>query len=415
MREGWKNSTLGESCQIKPPKREARDHLAANDMVSFVPMNCLGIREKYFMTAENRPLQSVSGSYTYFAEGDVLLAKITPCFENGKLGIARGLTNSVGFGSSEFIVFRPREGLDTEYLFYFLSQNSFRDAGAKVMSGAVGHKRVPKEFIENFQIPLPPLTEQKRIVAILDEAFAGIDAAVANTEKNLANARELFESYLNSVFSQRGEGWVEMPLSDIAFIRSALVDPRKSEFSDLSHVGAGNITSKTSEIVNVQTAYEEGLKSGKFLFDNSMVLYSKIRPYLEKVAKPDFSGLCSADIYPLSTNAEHLCRNFLYYMLLSKDFTDYAVAGSARAGMPKVNRGHLFRYRAMLPGVSEQKRLVGSLDDVASESQRLGSIYQQKLTALAELKQSLLQKAFSGELTADKAASDATLKEEVCP
>lgn len=402
MREVWEKSTLGESCQIKPPKKEARNRLAVDDMVSFVPMNSLGIRQKGFEAAEDRALQSVSGSYTYFAEGDVLLAKITPCFENGKLGLARGLTNGVGFGSSEFIVFRPKETLDAEYLFYFLSQDSFRDAGAKVMSGAVGHKRVPKEFIADLPLPLPPLPEQKRIVAILDDAFASIDAAVANTEKNLANARKLFESYLDSVFSQRDDGWVEMPLSDIASIRSALVDPRKSEFSDLSHVGAGNITSKTGEIVNVQTAYEEGLKSGKFLFDNSMVLYSKIRPYLEKVAKPDFSGLCSADIYPLSPNAEHLCRNFLYYMLLSKDFTDYAVAGSARAGMPKVNRGHLFQYRAVLPSVSEQKRLVGSLEDVASESQRLGSIYQQKLTALAELKQSLLQKAFSGELTAEK-------------
>ncbi len=221
MRKEWESSTLGESCQIKPPKKEARNHLAANDMVSFAPMNNLGIREKDFKAAEDRPLQSVSGSYTYFAEGDVLLAKITPCFENGKLGIARRLTNGIGFGSSEFIVFRPGEELDAEYLFYFLSQDSFRDAGAKVMSGAVGHKRVPKEFIENFPLPLPPLPEQKIIVAILDEAFAGIDAAIANTKKNLANARELFESYLIAVFSQQDEGWSSHKLSDLGTITSS--------------------------------------------------------------------------------------------------------------------------------------------------------------------------------------------------
>ena len=145
----------------------------------------------------------VVGSYTYFAEHDVLLAKITPCFENGKLGIARGLKNGIGFGSSEYVVFRSTGDIDPKYLFYFLSRDSFRREGAKVMSGAVGHKRVPKEFIENYPIPLPSAKEQKRIVAILDEAFAGIDAAIANTEKNLANARELFESYLNSVFSKR--------------------------------------------------------------------------------------------------------------------------------------------------------------------------------------------------------------------
>ncbi len=246
------------------------------------------------------------------------------------------------------------------------------------------------------------MPEQKRIVAILDEAFAGIETAIANTEINLANARELFDSYLDAVFSRCGEGWIERYLADISYIGSRLIDPRKTEFSDLPHVGAGNIMSKTGELVNVQTASEEGLKSGKFLFDKSMVLYSKIRPYLEKVARPNFNGLCSADVYPLSPKDQYLSKDFLYYMLLSKDFTNYAISGSARAGMPKVNREHLFRYRAALPGVEEQRRLVDSLDDVASESRKLESIYQQKLTALKELKQSLLQKAFSGKLTADK-------------
>lgn len=103
-------------------------------------MNMLGIRQKELEATEERPLESVSGSYTYFADGDVLLAKIAPCFENSKLGIAHGLTNGVGFGSSEIVVFRPDESLDAEYLFYFLSQDSFCDAGASVMSGAVGHK-----------------------------------------------------------------------------------------------------------------------------------------------------------------------------------------------------------------------------------------------------------------------------------
>lgn len=262
-------------------------------------------------------------------------------------------------------------------------------------------KHISSRQIKAIEFPVPPISEQKRIVAILDEAFAGIDTAIANTEKNLANARELFESYLNAEFSQRGEGWTERLLSDISKIDSSLVDPRKAELSNLPHVGAANMVSKTGAIVNVQTAYEEGLKSGKFLFDESMVLYSKIRPYLEKVARPSFTGLCSADVYPISPKSEYLLRDFLYYMLLSKEFTDYAIAGSARAGMPKINRGHLFQYRAALPSIKEQQRLIDSLDNVALESQRLEMIYKQKLTALARLKQSLLQKAFSGELTAD--------------
>lgn len=401
MRNGWNYVPLGKACQIKPPKKEAKECLNQTDLVSFVPMHDLGIRKKYFSPVEEKLFGKVSGSYTYFAEGDVLLAKITPCFENGKLGIARGLTNRVGFGSSEFIVFRPGGLLNPEFLFYYLSQDSFRDAGQRVMSGAVGHKRVPKEFIENHLIPLPPLTEQKRIVAILDEAFTGIDAAIANTQKNLANARELFESYLNSMFCQRGKSWIERTLAEVSGISSKLVDPKAAKYQHMLHVGAGNIDSMKGSLVDLQTAKEERLKSGKFEFDETMVLYSKIRPYLMKVVRPDFSGLCSADIYPLSPNNELICRDFLYYLLLSNDFTEYAIAGSARAGMPKVNREHLFAYKTYFPEVEEQRRLVNKLDAVASESQRLESIFQNKLSSLVELKQSLLQKAFSGELTDD--------------
>ena len=205
MTQSWSRTTLAEACQIKPPKKMAKQTLSDADSVSFVPMDQLGIYTKAIDTDGTRPLAEVYGSYTYFAENDVLLAKITPCFENGKLGIARGLENGVGFGSSEFVVFRCRKKIDPEYLFYFLSQDRFRDAGSKVMTGAVGHKRVPKDFIERYEIPLPLLPEQKRIVAILDEAFQGIDRAVANTEKNLANARELFESYLDAVLSANDE------------------------------------------------------------------------------------------------------------------------------------------------------------------------------------------------------------------
>lgn len=176
MKAGWEIKTLAEACQIKPPKAEARRALAGTDMVSFVPMENLGIDRKGFVAAQDKALDEVSGSYTYFADGDVLLAKITPCFENGKLGIAANLTNGIGFGSSEYIVFRPDKSLEKEWLYYFLSQESFKNANAERMSGAVGHKRVSKEFIESYPIPVPPLPEQQRIVGILDEAFEGITA-----------------------------------------------------------------------------------------------------------------------------------------------------------------------------------------------------------------------------------------------
>ena len=156
MKKLWEMKTLGEVCEIKPPKSEAREKVSAASLVSFVPMEDMGIDVKFVQATQTKMLSEVVGSYTYFADGDVLLAKITPCFENGKLGIADGLKNGIGFGSSEYFVFRSDATVCKEWLYYFLSRESFRVEGSARMTGAVGHKRVSKEFIESYPIPVPP-------------------------------------------------------------------------------------------------------------------------------------------------------------------------------------------------------------------------------------------------------------------
>ena len=255
-----------------------------------------------------------------------------------------------------------------------------------------------KDDIYNFPLPVPERIEQKRIVGILDKAFEGIATAKANAEKNLQNARALFESHLQAVFTQHSNRWAEKVFSDVCEISSTLVDPRIPEYQELPHVGGANIETKTGGVINLKTANEEGLKSGKFLFDETVVLYSKIRPYLMKVARPDFKGLCSADIYPLSAKRGQLNSDFLFHLLLAPEFTEYAIAGSARAGMPKVNRSHLFAYRIRLPPLIEQKHYAEQLDMLHKETQRLESLYNRKLASLDDLKRSLLHQAFSGQL-----------------
>jgi len=289
----------------------------------------------------------------------------------------------------------PDDRVNHKFLFYYLMSivQLLNDLG----TGAT-FKELSGGKLKEVTVPVPPLPEQQRIVGILDKAFEGITIAKVNAEKNLQNAHALFESHLNSIFTQHDEGWVEKAFSEVCEISSALIDPRLTEYQKLLHVGGANIESKTGTLIDLKTAKEEGLKSGKFLFNETMVLYSKIRPYLMKIARPSFVGLCSADIYPLSVKHGQLDRNFLFYLLLTPGFTDYAIAGSARAGMPKVNRDHLFAFRVRLPSLTKQKHYAKQLDGLHEETQRLESIYQQKLTALEELKKSLLHQAFSGEL-----------------
>lgn len=283
-----------------------------------------------------------------------------------------------------------------KWFLYYLHWKDLNGTLKRHFNGA-GIQHFTGEALARFEIPLPPLGEQQRIVAILDEAFAGIATARTNAEKNLQRVRAVFEQYRNVVLA-KSESWTEKRIGDICAITSVLVDPRREEFSGLPHIGAGNIEAQTGELFGVKTAREEGLISGKFMFDRSMVLYSKIRPYLKKVVRPDFDGLCSADIYPIAPVPGEVDRNFLFHLLLGKRFTHYAIEGSARAGMPKVNRDHLFEFRAWIPSLDEQASLAANLDSVHAETQRLEYLYHRKLAALDELKQSLLHRAFAGQL-----------------
>ena len=285
--------------------------------------------------------------------------------------------------------------VEPRFLFYGI--NSYLKAIEDV-TGYATVKHLSSKQILNIDFPLPSIGEQRRTVGILDEAFDSIATAKANAEKNVQNANALFESQLQSVFARRGEGRVEKKLGEVCAITSTLVDPRKKEFLDSTHIGAGNIESRSGTLVALKTAREEELISGKFLFDKSMVLFSKIRPYLRKVARPDFDGMCSADIYPLAPAANHITRDYLFHLLLSEHFTAYAIQGSARAGMPKVNREHLFEFQVWLPSVKAQTELTAKLDALAAETRHLDSIYEQKLDALDALSKSLLHQAFTGEL-----------------
>ncbi len=140
-------------------------------VVSFLPM--AGLSEHGFIvSAEERNIVEVNQGYTYFEEGDVLVAKITPCLENGKAAVVENLPHKIGFGSTEFHVLRPKESVTARYLFYMIWNPFFRHEASRNMTGSAGQKRVPADFFSRFTIPLPSLSEQKRITSILDKADA---------------------------------------------------------------------------------------------------------------------------------------------------------------------------------------------------------------------------------------------------
>ncbi len=393
MKTGWQTKPLADVCEIKPPKSEARERIATGALVSFAPMEDLGIDRKFLNASQVKPLASVVGSYTYFADGDVLLAKITPCFENGKLGIAAGLSNGIGFGSSEFVVFRPCANLDKEFLYYYLSRADFRSEGAARMGGAVGQQRVPKEFVESYPIPVPPLPEQRRIVGILDKAFEGIATAKANAEKNLQNARALFESHLQSVFTQRGEGWVEKPFSELCDLISGQHIDAADYNTEKKGIGYLTGPSDFGFLYPVVTKWTEHPKRTA-LKDDLLVTVKGAGVGKLNILKENEVAI-SRQLMAVRTNGTDV--RFLYAFLSTQ--LAHFQSLSKGATIPGISREDILDLPCPIPPTrQEQHTVVAKLYALSEETQRLESIYRRKLVALEALKKSLLHQAFSGEL-----------------
>ncbi|WP_335908969.1 MULTISPECIES: restriction endonuclease subunit S [Shewanella] len=298
--------------------------------------------------------------------------------------------------SSLAIIVPEKAYLSPEYLKYFLLSPEFQDHAISSKTGAA-IKRIVLRTIKNFNIPIAPLEQQKRIVEKLDALLTRIDTAIEHLQESITLADALLKSSLSSMLT-RQEHWDKVRLNDVCQITSKLCDPREEQYLDMFHIGGANITSFSGELIDLKTARDEKLISGKFPFDNSMVLYSKIRPYLMKVARPTISGICSADIYPLTPDKKRMTRDFLFYLLLSEQFTQYAIEGSSRAGMPKVNRNHLFNFEFHLPSIDEQRSICNSLDSLVKKTNEMSKELASKLSFLTGLRASILDSAFKGEL-----------------
>ncbi|MCP4523466.1 MAG: hypothetical protein GY828_04570 [Candidatus Gracilibacteria bacterium] len=198
----YEMKSIGDIVEFGPKKSETKLLDETTD-VSFVPMKYMNVKKMFFDSIEIKKLKDVYKGYTYFKDNDVLLAKVTPCFENGKSGIAKNLTNGIGFGSSEYYVFRSNNNISKEWIYYAVTTDKFLKEGANNMSGAVGLKRVTKEFILNYKIPLPPREKQKEIVSYLDEVFEKNKVIREGYESKLKDLEEMRQSILKEAFEGR--------------------------------------------------------------------------------------------------------------------------------------------------------------------------------------------------------------------
>ncbi len=321
----------------------------------------------------------------------------------GQVGILRfeATTNQAVCGIYPDSQFLP------EFIFYCLL--SKKD---ELVAQATGNAQpnISQIKIKNTEVPILPLPEQQRIVAILDEAFDGIATAKANAEKNLQNARALFESHLQSVFSQRGEGWIERSLGDVCDLLNGYAFKSEDAISDsetqLVRMGNlyGNILNlERSPVFYPDTFAEEYrrfiLKEGDIIISLTGTTGKEDYGYAVKIPECDQALLMNQRIAKFDAIKENLVnRDYLLHYLRSRIFLDalYPTAnGTRQANLSSVT---IKTLPIPLCSIQKQKMISMSLESLSQETQRLESIYQQKLTALNELKKSLLHQAFSGQL-----------------
>lgn len=366
----WPIVKLGDVCEINPKKSEI-SNLPPETIVSFVPMATVNEHRKSFVPTEERTLSEVYSGYTYFQNGDVLLAKVTPCFENGKSGIATGLTNNIGFGSSEFFVLRPNpDRVLSDYIYRLISTDAFIEQGKTKMTGTGGLQRIPRDFISSYSIPLPPLAVQEEIVSEIESYQRIIDGA-----------RQVVENYKPTI--KIDPAWETVPLGEVCVTSSG--GTPKSSNREYYENGTINWL-KSGEVANGYIYATEQKITEKALQESS----AKVFPPETVVVAMYGATAGQVGILKIeSSTNQAVCGilpnkmfepDFLYLYLLSKH--DYFVSQSTGGAQPNISQMLIRKTLVPIVPIDEQKRIVSEISiemSIVEQNKRLIEIFQQKI------------------------------------
>ena len=285
-----------------------------------------------------------------------------------------------------------RSHLLPEFFNYFTQSYAYLNVVESLTSGAT-RKRISRKNLGEVPIPLPPIPEQQRIVAILDQAFADIEKARANAEKNLKNARELFDSYLNQVFSQRGEGWKETTLGESCEFSNGKAHEKSIDENGAFIVVNSKFISQAGAVVKRTNELKHPLNIGDIAMVMSDVPNGKA---LAKCFIVPEENKYSLNQRICSIKSDLFFTRFLYYQLNRNPFL---LAFDNKGSQANLRKDEILSCPLWLPSFEKQQEISSKLDSLMNHADFLLDTYSNKLASLDELKKSLLQQAFSGELT----------------
>ncbi|MCB0537244.1 MAG: restriction endonuclease subunit S [Bacteroidetes bacterium] len=381
----WEVVKLSDVCEIDPSKRELNG-IEKNTSVSFGMMADLGEHKRSFQPKETKTISELAkGGYSYFKEEDVLLAKMTPCFENGKSGIAENLENGIGFGSTEFYVLRSQGKILADWIYHIISSEKFLEEGKHSLVGTTGRRRLMKQYVETFEIPLPPLEEQKQIATL----FQSIETSIEQVDGQEKNLKALQKTLVNGLVSTKpvfgnilnSKNCTPTNMGSIAECDKKYPEREKEveRFVGLEWIEADNFQLQGFGLVANGTTFTKRFAKGD-------VLFGKRRAYLKKVAVANFDGICSGDILVIRAKANKMLQGLLPFYLSAEAFINHAVSTSAGSLSPRTKWKDLETFESAIPDLKTQEKILDVLQQFDTTIQQLK---QQKAT-LKLLKQKLL-------------------------
>jgi type I restriction enzyme S subunit len=405
--------SLGELCKINPPRDELKNLSDSTD-VSFVPMSAVN-EEGRIVSPKIRQLKDVKKGYTYFRNDDILFAKITPCMENGKAAIARDLMSGIGFGSTEFHVIRRDSKVTTEWIYYFLRQKSFRRLAEMNMTGTAGQKRVPKAFLENTKIPVPPIDVQNRIVARIQELMQRIEYIRRLHDSSIKRTELILPSSLSEVFTTLFEEKYGLTRLDNCFRKiDSGSTPRKEgdnyikKETGIPFIKVEHITPYGDVLVNddnprINRLIHEG-QMKRSMVSGKAILVNIVGPPLGKV------GLIREDVKEANINQAIValrdstsCINeYVWYCMRSPRYNTMLKKLGIGIRQSNINISQIREFKIPVPPMNIQQKIVNSLQKIRSYVDQLLKLQKQAEENINSVSESILDRAFRGDLIIGK-------------